>query len=296
MSPEAARGQPPLPAMDVYAAGAMLAELLAGEALLKETDPWRAVQRVQQEDLVLPSTAPVDEALRGIVQRALARDTGLRYDSASTLHKVLSAWLQLATEADDEEPAEAADGHATLQFLLRRMRHKTDFPALSAQVARILRLTGSETESLNRLAEEIMQDVGLTHKLLRMVNAAHFTSAAGGGIGTVSRAVALVGVAGIRNLVLSALLLEHMGDKAHAARIQHEYLRALMAGSLARELTPLARESEEAFLAGMLRNLGRLLTAYYFPEEALQIHHQMPSGEGTARPGGRRAARAGHRL
>ena len=283
MSPEAARGQPPLPAMDVYAAGAMLAELLAGEALLKETDPWRAVQRVQQEDLVLPSTAPVDEALRGIVQRALARDTGLRYDSASTLHKVLSAWLQLATEADDEEPAEAADGHATLQFLLRRMRHKTDFPALSAQVARILRLTGSETESLNRLAEEIMQDVGLTHKLLRMVNAAHFTSAAGGGIGTVSRAVALVGVAGIRNLVLSALLLEHMGDKAHAARIQHEYLRALMAGSLARELTPLARESEEAFLAGMLRNMGRLLTAYYFPEEALQIHHQMPSGEGGLR-------------
>jgi serine/threonine protein kinase len=279
MSPEAARGEPPLPAMDVYAAGAMLAELLVGEALLKETDPWRAVQRVQQEDLALPPAAPVDESLRGIVQRALARDTGLRYDSAGTLHEVLGAWLKSTAEADEGAAAEASDGHATLQFLLRRMRHKTDFPALSAQVARILRLTSSETESLNRLAEEIMQDVALTNKLLRMVNAAHFTSAAGGGIGTVSRAVALVGVAGIRNLVLSALLLEHMGDKAHAARIQQEFLRALMAGSLARELTPLARESEEAFLAGMLRNLGRLLTEYYFPEEALQIHRQTPGGE-----------------
>jgi serine/threonine protein kinase len=283
ISPEAARGEPPLPTMDVFAAGAMLAELLAGEALLQETDPWRAVQRVQQEDLVLPSTAPVDEALRSIVQRALGRDTGLRYDSASALHKVLAAWLQQTAETDDDASAEAAAGHATLQFLLRRMRHKTDFPALSAQVARILRLTSSETESLNRLAEEIMQDVGLTHKLLRMVNAAHFTGAAGGGIGTVSRAVALVGVAGIRNLVLSALLLEHMGDKAHAVRIQQEFLRALMAGSLARELTPLARESEEAFLVGMLRNLGRLLTEYYFPEEALQIQRQVPAGEGGMR-------------
>ncbi|HSM21439.1 MAG TPA: HDOD domain-containing protein, partial [Rubrivivax sp.] len=285
MSPEAARGEPPLPAMDVFAAGAMLAELLAGEALLKETDPWRAVQRVQHEDLVLPTAAPVDEALRGVVQRALARDTAMRYESASAFHAVLGAWLEPPAPADHsacEMAGETAGGggHATLQFLLRRMRHKTDFPALSAQVARILRLTGSETESLNRLAEEILQDVGLTHKLLRMVNAAHFSSAGGGGIGTVSRAVALVGVAGIRNLVLSALLLEHMGDKAHAARIQQEFLRALMAGALARELTPLARESEEAFLAGLLQNLGRLLTEYYFPEEALQIRRQLPDGTG----------------
>jgi HD-like signal output (HDOD) protein len=226
----------------------------------------------------------VDETLRSIVGRALARDTGLRYESAAALHAVLNAWLQPATPADEEVTAEAAGSHATLQFLLRRMRLKTDFPALSAQVARILRLTGSETEGLNRLAEEILQDVGLTHKLLRMVNAAHFTVASGGGIGTVSRAVALVGMAGIRNLVLSALLLEHMGDKAHAARIQQEFLRALMAGTLARELTPLARESEEAFLAGMLQNLGRLLTEYYFPEEALQIQRQPSAGPG-ARPG-----------
>ena len=282
MSPEAARGDPPLPAMDVFAAGVMLAEILSGEPLLKETDPWRAVQRIQHEDLLLPSHVPVDEALRSIVQRALARDTGLRYDSASALQAVLGAWLHPVNEPDSDAAAQADDSHATLQFLLRRMRHKTDFPALSAQVARILRLTGSETESLNRLAEEILQDVGLTHKLLRMVNAAHFTTTAGGGIGTVSRAVALVGIAGIRNLVVSALLLEHMGDKAHAARMQHEFLRALMAGTLARELSPTVRENEEAFLVGMLRNLGRLLTEYYFPEEALQIHGRPAAGEGGA--------------
>ncbi len=274
MSPEAARGEPPVPAMDVFAAGVMLGELLAGAPLLRETDPYRAIERVQQEDLELPAQARVDATLRGIVQRALARDRGQRYDGARAMHQALSAWL------NPEEAADAGDD-ATLQFLLRRMRHKTDFPALSDAVVRIQRLATSETESLKSLSDEILKDVALTNKLLRMVNTVHFTAVAGGGISTVSRAVALVGFAGIRNMALSVLLLEHMGDRQHAAQMKEEFLRSLMAGTLAGELTPIAREAEEAFLTGMMQNLGRLLTEYYFPEEALQIRQQIAGGADT---------------
>jgi HD-like signal output (HDOD) protein len=155
------------------------------------------------------------------------------------------------------------------------MRHKTDFPALSSSVVRIQRLASSETDSMRSLADEILSDVALTNKLLRMVNTAHFTAVAGGGISTVSRAVALVGFAGIRNMALSVLLLEHMGDKGHVAQLKEEFLRALMAGTLASELTPLARDSEETFLAAMFQNLGRLLTEYYFQEEAVQIRQYL---------------------
>jgi eukaryotic-like serine/threonine-protein kinase len=48
-----------------------------------------------------------------------------------------------------------------------------------------------------------------------------------------------------------------------------------MAGTLAGDLTPLAREGEEAFLAAMFQNLGRLLTEYYFQDEALQIRNAL---------------------
>ena len=278
MSPEAARGKAPVPAMDVFAAGVLLGELLGGAPLLHESDPHRAVERVQHEDLVLPASVKVDETLRGIVQRALARDVRMRFDSARAMHAALGAWLQPA------EPAPAAgQSSATLEFLLRRMRHRTDFPALSSSVVNIQRVASSERESLKSLTDEILKDVALTNKLLRMVNSAHFSSVAGGGVGTVSRAVALVGFAGIRNMALSVLLLEHMSDKAHAALLKEEFLRALMAGTLADTLSTASLEGEEAFLAAMFQNLGRLLTEYYFPEEAVQIRQSVAGpGDGHA--------------
>ena len=276
MSPEAARGEAPMPSMDVFSAGVMLAEMLAGEPLMRESNPYRAVERVQQEDLILPATVKVDDLLRGIVQRALARQASERYDSARSFHASLAAWL-----TPEAQPAESDPNHATLEFLLRRMRRKTDFPALSASVVRIQRLAPSDSGSLASLSEEILKDVSLTNKLLRMVNTVQFTSVSGGGISTVSRAVALVGFAGIRNMALSVVLLEHMGDKGHAALLEEEFLRALMAGTLASDLTPNPRDGEDAFLAAMFHNLGRLLTEFYFPEEAQQVRERLAQGPAT---------------
>ena len=273
MSPEAARGESPVPAMDVFAAGVMLGELLTGAPLMRETDPLRAVARVQQEDLQLPSSLRIDDVLRGIVQRALARDRHARFESARSMHQALTAWMQPAEIAI--VVPDSGTTSATLEFLLRRMRHKTDFPALSASVVRIQKVASSDTESLRSLSDEVMHDVALTNKLLRMVNTAHFSNRVGGGVSTVSRAVALVGFAGIRNMALSVLLLEHMGDRAHATQLREEFLRALMAGTMAGELAPLAGEGEDAYLAAMFQNLGRLLTEFYFPEEALQIRQAL---------------------
>ena len=275
ISPEAARGAAPVPAMDVFAAGMVLGELLSGAQLMRETDPYRYVERVQREDIALPATVKVDATLRGIVQRALSRNIGERYDSARSMHTALQGWL---TPEGTAEP-DAGSSHATLEFLLRRMKHKTDFPALSSSIVRIQRVAVSETESLKSLSGEILKDVALTNKLLRMVNTAHFTAVSGGGIATVSRAVALVGFAGIRNMALSVVLLEHMSDKVHASLLKEEFLRAVTAGTLADELTPVAREAEEAFLGAMFQNLGRLLAECYLPEEAQQIRQAVHGKE-----------------
>lgn len=284
LSPEGARGEAPSPRMDVFSAGVMLAELMIGQRLLLERDPLRALQRVQAEDLQLPTAADVDDGLRSIVQRALSRDPQRRHESAAALRDALSAWLQPGAA-----PAPAEGGgssHGTLDFLLRRMRHKSDFPALGESVVRIQRAASSETESLGSLSAEILRDVALTNKLLRMVNSASFSHAGGGTIATVSRAVALIGFAGVRNLALSLVLLEHMQNRQHAAHMKEEFLRALMAGTLAGALAPLARETEEVFIGALFQNLGRLLTEFYFPEEAQQmrqLREQGAEGEDAAR-------------
>ena len=43
-----------------------------------------------------------------------------RYDSARSMHSALLAWLN----PESDLAPESAGSHATLEFLLRRMRHK----------------------------------------------------------------------------------------------------------------------------------------------------------------------------
>jgi serine/threonine protein kinase len=279
MSPEAARGEAPTPAMDVFAAGMLFGLMLTGTPLLREPDPMRAIARVIEEDLGLPTAtghagAPLDDTLHALVRRAIARDPAQRMPSAREFHHALSAWLQPAAQTGGD-----AGASGTLEFLLRRMRHKSDFPGLSDSVSRIQRLSQSDSENLGNLTNEILKDVALTHKLLRMVNSAHYGS--GGPVTTVSRAVSMVGMAAVGNMAISLILLDRMQNQVHAAQLKEEFLRALMAGTLAQELSANSIEGEKAFLGALFQNLGRLLTEYYFPEEAQQIRalmHGGPSG------------------
>ena len=281
MSPEATRGGLPTPAMDVFSAGIVLVEMLSGEKLVPERDPFRAMHRIANEDLALPSSlsSEVDDVLRAVLRRALSRDPANRWPNAAAMQEALQAWLTpKPVSIDATAPGQGHNG--TLDFLLRRMRHKSDFPALSDSVARIQRVANSENESLASLSSEILKDVALTNKLLRLVNTANFSNA-GGNISTVSRAVALIGFSGIRNMAMSLVLLEHMHDKAHANQLKEEFLRALMAAMLASELGGRIRAGEEAFIGAMFQNLGRLLTEYYFPEEARQVRG-IVAGSGQA--------------
>ena len=292
MSPEAARGQAPAVTMDVFSAGMVLVEVLCGRRLVAEKDPFRAMHRVIHEDLKLPPDLPagVDDMLRSLVSRAIERDAARRWSRISDLRDALQQWLAPAGPSDSQPAGQSG----TLEFLLRRMRHKSDFPALSDSLVRIQRATNSDNESLGSLSNEILKDVALTNKLLRMVNTALYSRAGGGSISTVSRAVALVGFAGIRNMAMSLVLLEHMHDKGHANQLKEEFLRALMAGSLADALCKVSRDGEEAFIGAMFQNLGRLLSEYYFPEEANQVREILAAAprvaQGGAESGGEAAA------
>ncbi|HEX5806600.1 MAG TPA: HDOD domain-containing protein [Macromonas sp.] len=156
-----------------------------------------------------------------------------------------------------------------LNELLLRLGKDSGFPALSAQMLRVQQIASSETESLSKLTSEILKDVALTNKLLRLVNSAEFAHQ--GGIGTVSRAISLIGFSNIRNLATGLVLLEHMENRVHASQLRNEFLRALFAATLATDLCRTAQEQEQVFLAAMFQNLGRLLAEFYMPQVAQQV-------------------------
>ncbi|MEP7301629.1 MAG: HDOD domain-containing protein [Caldimonas sp.] len=284
MSPEATQGGLPTAAMDLFSVGLMLAEALSGRKLIAERDPYQAMRRVANEDLALPEglSSEVNDVLRSVLRRALERDPARRWQSAAAFREALQGWLvpEPAAGAGGEPGRPGSAGNATLDFLLRRMRHKSDFPAMSDSVARIQRIASLEGQNLANLAAEILKDVALTNKLLRLVNTVTYSTNSGT-ISTVSRAIALVGFAGIRNMAMSVVLLEHMHDKVHASQLQEEFLRSLLAGMLAGELCIATRDSEEAFIGAMFLNLGRLVTEFYLPDEARQIRGIVSGSQGT---------------
>jgi len=184
--------------------------------------------------------------------------------------------LQAVLDPDDELIAQHAPSGA-VDFLLRRMRHRGDFPALSESVMAINRIASSESETVGTLSNLILRDLSLTHKLLRLVNSAHYRPAGGGQISTVSRAVIVLGFDTVRNIAITVLLFEHLHNKPQANQLREAFLHACLAGLFARELAARlrTRELEQAYICAVFHNLGRLLSQFYFPEETKDIRSTM---------------------
>jgi serine/threonine protein kinase len=274
MAPEYITLQHISPQVDVYAAGLVLLEMLTGQRVFEGGPVESILYRIATEAVVLPKEPPIDPRLGGIILRACALDPAQRFTSASELLEALTTYLS-------EGESERAEGQAaiaqkdTLEFLLRRMRHKSDFPALSDSVSAINKLTSAEGESVNSLSNTILKDYALTNKILRLVNSAFYRQAGGGNISTVSRAVIVLGFDTIRNIAITVLLFEHMQDKGNVKDLKEAFLRANFAGLLARESSHgplLRRQGEEAFICAMFHDLGQLLARYYFPEEVDEIY------------------------
>lgn len=273
MAPEYIREREISPRNDVFAAGVMLIEMLCGQRVGREADARRTMERTAAVPLTLPADgAAIEEPLAAIALRAVALDPAARFQDAGEFRLALDAWLNPATAEAAVEPHSGA-----VDFLVRRLRHRGDFPALSESVVAINRIASSESETIGTLSGLILRDFSLTNKLLRLVNSAHYRPAGGGRISTVSRAIVVLGFDAVRNIAITVLLFEHLQNKANAALLKEEFLRACLAGLLARSLgvSMRARDLEQAYICSVFHNLGRLVSQYYFPEESEDIRRLM---------------------
>lgn len=264
------------PKCDVFSAGMVLYEMLAGQPAVSGDNVFQLLHRMANEKIPPPSSLnpAVDEKLDDIVLKALAPQPDGRYTDAAEMEKALRAYLDPAMDA----VSPGGDG-GTLEFLLRRMRHKSDFPALSGAISTINRVSGSDDEGAAALSGTILKDFALTNKLLRLVNTAYFGQY-GGTISTVSRAVVILGFDRIRSVAMTLMLMEHLQNKAQAAQLKEDVVAGYFSGMLARELVSKAgiRDGEEAFICTMFHDLGRLLARFYLPEEAEQIGNLVRQG------------------
>ncbi|HUN93950.1 MAG TPA: protein kinase [Burkholderiaceae bacterium] len=254
-------------AADVFALGVILYEMLTGTTPARGRDARETVRAILAHAFDPPSkrNARIDARLEAIVTKALAKAPDERYASAAAMAHALRDYLMPVPDESDAKPS----GKGTLDYLLRRIRHKGDFPALSATIMRVSRAASSEREPVAVLREAVMKDFALTSRLLKVVNASHLRQF-GGEIGTVSRAIAILGYDTVRSTAMSLLLFEHMHDRANVAALRDQVVAAHFSGLIGRHLAEFAglRGQEQAFIGAMFHRLGSLLATFYLHEEA----------------------------
>ena len=272
MAPEYVERRESSERSDVFSAGLVFYELLTGQRAVRGSSAQEVMDRVANDDIKLPAGVELDDQLASILYTAIARSPELRFAAVSAMRDALEHYL----EPEEAQPSADAK-QSTIDFLLRRMRHKSDFPALSESVSTINKIAGSDKESVTNLSNSILKDFSLTNKILRLVNSVYYRQAGGGSISTISRAVLVLGFDAVRNIAITVMLFEHLQNKNNANQLKEDFLRANLAAILAKDIGEQSsvRDVEQVFICSMFHNLGRLLSQFYFPDESEEIKRTM---------------------
>ena len=253
---------------DVFALGAILFELLTGRVAFSAGDQRALLRVIRETPVINPSSfnPEVGQALDAIVQKALEKTPSSRFADAG---EMLASLRQYRNDLVDEP---GKGGKGTVDFLLRRMQHKSDFPVLSESIRTLNQLSTSDDKGMDHLAKIIIRDFALANKILKVVNSAYYGRFAGH-IGTISRAIVVLGIHTIRSIAASLIFFEHLHDKTQAVKLKNEIAAAIFSATLARQTAEDAgmEHVEEGFLCGMLHTLGKILVTYYLNDESEEI-------------------------
>jgi len=258
---------------DVFSLGLIFYELFTGQKAVDGDDVYQLLNAIANQPIQPPSSKnrDIDESIDTLIMKALEKDPQNRYQTAG---EMLQAFEESLAINDALSHSDTSD--STIQFLLRRMRHKKDFPAFSRTISILNRASSSETESLSTGSNAILKDISLTNKLLRIVNSAYYRRG-GGKISTISRAVIMLGINPVKSLAVSLMLFEHLQNKMQANQLMEDAVTSLFSAILANDLANSnnIKEHEEAFLCALLQQLGKLLVRFYLHEESLAIDKQI---------------------
>jgi len=155
--------------------------------------------------------------------------------------------------------------------VFERIKQSGNLPTLPEILVKLLDACNGEGASLSHIASLISKDPVLTLKVLQQVNSAYYAMPRR--FSGIEPAVVYLGANCIRNLAV-ATSIHQVFDRGRFRKIKHFCLNdfwwhSLLCATLARRIavkTEFASQ-DEAYLAGLLHDVGRLLLVSTFPKE-----------------------------
>ncbi len=143
-------------------------------------------------------------------------------------------------------------------------------PSMPDSLARITDLVANPNCVLGDVALAISGDPAIAIKTLRLVNSAYY--GLGQEVSTVEHAVVLLGLKVIKNLALTATVFDTI--KGSAELFLRHCVGCGVAMRVLAETSPLANivgSADEAFVYGLLHDIGKVILLEYLPEEYAQV-------------------------
>lgn len=168
------------------------------------------------------------------------------------------------------------------QTLSLKIGRSENLPVLPNVVVKLLQMYGKEMVSSRQLEQVIMQDAGLTTKVLRVAGSAAYSI---GPTADLQRAVTLIGTEQIKRIALNVGYQQFMNNASFTPSFDRivfwEHCKA--AAAAAREIMAYINPSktEEAYVGGLVHDLGFLAMERFAPvqlDKAIEsaITHQVP--------------------
>lgn len=156
-----------------------------------------------------------------------------------------------------------------------------DLPPLPAVAARVMNMAEDDRTSAMDLAQVLSTDQALTAKLIRISNSAYYGFARR--ISTVREAVVMLGFKQVRQVAVGASMMNAFKQNGREDGFDldlfwgHSVAVAVASEAVARK--SLGAKPEDAFTAGILHDIGRLVLRQVMPREFAQAVALARSGE-----------------
>ena len=153
-----------------------------------------------------------------------------------------------------------------LETLVARLDTLPSMPALYME---LMEEMTSENASIRRVGDIISRDVGMTAKILQLVNSAFFGVLQR--VESPAQAVSLLGLETIQGLVLSVHIFSCYDGDALAGLWDHSMLVGGLAKEIARKEKLGSEQMGHAFMGGILHDAGQLILASNLPDRYRQV-------------------------
>ncbi|MGE3538450.1 MAG: HDOD domain-containing protein [Candidatus Tectimicrobiota bacterium] len=167
-----------------------------------------------------------------------------------------------------QEPAPNSR-RAKIRALIQRCE---EIPTVPSVVHTITELTSDVNCSLAELEAAIKADQSCVARLLQLANSALYGAGGNRGVTSVRRAILSYGLNAVKNLTLSLTVFDCFNTKnsAEIAVVDTIRLHSLAVASLSKhiaETSPRDIDTDLAFCAGLLHDIGRIVLLHMFPQE-----------------------------